>query len=167
MKKAQLGTVFIYILAIFIAAMVILLGYRFINNFQEKQDQIMISEFISDVTSQVRTTDFGSVVISKHRVPSQYSMVCFVDYRTTTAEASSLNLPQLAQQELSIRSGEIFERNPETATNLFIIDEQNNIMESKSVGKVVEGNKFFCTRIEGGRFELKYTGVQGGVQITT
>ena len=37
-KKAQLGTVFIYILAIFIAAMVILLGFRFISNFQGKQD---------------------------------------------------------------------------------------------------------------------------------
>lgn len=164
--KAQVGQVFIFILAIVIAAMVLLLGYNFVRNWMERQDQILLTDFINDITNTVATTDFGSLDLEEYRVPSDYNELCFVDYRITVQQ-----LPPDFQADYPLIYGEIEARGGivarEQQNNMFLINEKDNTIYSESIGKVVETNNYFCTDIAGGKVNLRFEGIREGTEITT
>jgi len=83
-KKAQIaGQVFIYILAVVIAALVIIYGYNAIKGFIDKQRQIEIIQFKTDIQSAVRTvsTDYGSVKKFEHAIPGEAICILDINYQ--------------------------------------------------------------------------------------
>jgi hypothetical protein len=73
------GEVFVYILAIIIAVLVIIYGYNAIKGFMQKQKQIEIIQFKTDIQSAVRTisTEYGSVKKFEHSLPGE--AICFTE----------------------------------------------------------------------------------------
>ena len=82
MKKGQMQQIFIFIIAILIASMIFLYGYRAIRDFTQRTDEVTLVKFQTELQSAVRTisSDYGSVKRLELSIPSKYSKVCFVDY---------------------------------------------------------------------------------------
>lgn len=81
-KKAQIaGQVFIFILAAVLAAMLIFYGYRAINSFTKRTEDIVMTQFQTDIEIQIKTisSDYGSVRKLELSLPSKYRKLCLVN----------------------------------------------------------------------------------------
>ncbi|MEE9525081.1 MAG: hypothetical protein V3V78_00560 [Candidatus Woesearchaeota archaeon] len=81
-KKAQIaGQVFIFILAAALAALIIGYGYKAINTFTSRTEQIALINFRTDLQTEIRTiaSDFGSVKRLDLNLPSDFKAFCMVD----------------------------------------------------------------------------------------
>jgi len=81
-KIAQLGQVFIYIMAAILAVSIMIYGYRTIKGFGERTEQISLVRFKTDLEAEIRqiASDFGSVKKVELGLPAKYTKVCFVDF---------------------------------------------------------------------------------------
>lgn len=82
-KKSQIaGEVFVYIIGAVIFTLVIIYGYRAINDFRARSDQVSLIEFSQDIKNTVKRISSGSDVEKKtFFMPQKYTEVCFVDIR--------------------------------------------------------------------------------------
>ena len=80
-KKAQAQQIFIFIIAIVIASMIFLYGYKAIRDFTKRTEEISLVRFQTELQSAVRTIspDYGSIKKLELSVPSNYEKVCFVN----------------------------------------------------------------------------------------
>ena len=84
-KKAQvIGQVFIFIVALVLAAMILLYGYNAIfgkSGFIQRADQIALTRFQTEIESQIKETasDYGRIKKLELSVPSKHKTVCIVD----------------------------------------------------------------------------------------
>ena len=86
-KKAQIaGQIFIFILAIFLASLILLYGYKAIfgkQGFIYKTEQISLIRFETEISNAIRTisSDYASVKKLELNVPSKFTEVCLIDTR--------------------------------------------------------------------------------------
>lgn len=80
-RKGQAAEIFTFILAIIIASMIILYGYKYIKELNQRTDELALVRFQTDIQKAVRTIapDYGSVKRLEVDVPSKFNKVCFVD----------------------------------------------------------------------------------------
>lgn len=82
MKKAQAQQIFIFIIAIVIASLIFIYGYKAINDFMDRSEEVALVRFKTDIESGIRTisSDYGSVNKLELSLPSEYQKVCFIDF---------------------------------------------------------------------------------------
>ena len=87
--KAQIiGQVFIFILAGLIFILIITYGYKAIKYFIERQEQIQLVDFRTDLEIAIEGVkrDYGTVRKVDLKLPSKYLGVCFFDYLSDTCD---------------------------------------------------------------------------------
>ena len=116
-KKAQIiGQVFIFILAGLIFILIITYGYKAIQYFLERQEQVMLLDFRTDLEIAVEGVkrDYGTVRKVELKLPSKYQGVCFLDAATCAKTTPKLVLPvqeitaEWAQDACMIKSANVF-----------------------------------------------------------
>jgi hypothetical protein len=116
-KKAQIiGQVFIFILAGLIFILIITYGYKAIQYFLERQEQVMLVDFRTDLEIAIEGVkrDYGTVRKVELRLPSKYSGVCFFDAVGCAKTTPKLVLPtheiivEWAQDACAIKSANVF-----------------------------------------------------------
>lgn len=172
MRRGQVNQIFVFIMAIVVAGLVILFGVSFIKSYLEKQDEVMLADFVHQVERNVKGTSFGSVNIDSFRVPADYDVVCFVDYR---ADGPYVPIPyERVKSELAVRVEGGGVLGAEYNTDMFLIDTKGNNDDfddeifSAAVGKVVvsEAEGGYVCITSGGRLKLRFEGVKGGVEVS-
>jgi len=81
-KKAQMiGQIFIFILAAILFVLIITYGYRAINDFLQRSEQVTLIGFKEELKSGIERIkrDYGSVRKLELQVPKRYNEVCIVD----------------------------------------------------------------------------------------
>ncbi len=80
-KGMGVGEVFVYIIAALTFALIMIFGYKAINQFLEKGQQVELVQFKTELESSVKKiySEYGSVREVRYRLPSGYTQVCFVD----------------------------------------------------------------------------------------
>ncbi len=116
-KKAQIiGQVFIFILAGLIFILIITYGYKAVRYFIERQEQVMILDFRTDLEIAVEGVkrDYGTVRKVEFKLPSRYLGVCFFDALECAKTTPKLILPtqeiivDWAQDACVIKSANVF-----------------------------------------------------------
>ncbi|MBW3019555.1 hypothetical protein KY329_05220 [Candidatus Woesearchaeota archaeon] len=88
-NKAQIiGQVFIFILAGLVFILIVAYGYKAIQGFGEKSEQVSLIDFKNDLDRSVESVkrDYGSVRQVSLRLPSKYAGVCFLDSEQCPAQ---------------------------------------------------------------------------------
>ncbi|MBW2965809.1 hypothetical protein KY342_01755 [Candidatus Woesearchaeota archaeon] len=84
MKKSQISQVFIYIMALFIFALILYYGYYSISSFIKRGEEVVFIKFKTELESEVEVLlpQYGSVSIFNEKkplkVPGDVEEICFV-----------------------------------------------------------------------------------------
>jgi len=117
MKRAQMiGQVFIFILAGLVFILIITYGYQAINYFIERQEQVVMVDYRTDLEVAIEGVkrDYGTVRKVELKLPKEYLGVCFFDPVNCAKSPPTLEHPTQtirvpwAQQACDVRSGTIF-----------------------------------------------------------
>jgi len=156
MKKGQLiSQVFIYILSVAIMAAILVYGYKAVNDFRERSEQVSIVKLRTDLTSSIKTLtkDYGSVKQKEFSL-GQFSSICFVESYSTPLTLPPGTNPFI---EDSISSG--------TQENVFLIEE-SAIGDSFSVFSIAVEPDVLCKPAVGGRVTITMEGMGDHVRIS-
>jgi len=146
-NKAQfsIGQVFVYILAIVVAGLIILYGYRAIASFKGQAEDIALVNFKTSIENDIESmaTRFGSVRTQEYDVPGDE--VCFID------------LSKDADSTLRTKSAIIYDSWNATANqNIFLIPMADVQIYAESLR--VNGTGYFCTEAKQGRITIRLEG---------
>lgn len=163
-KKAQIAQVFIYILALFIFALILYYGYYSISSFIKKGEEVVYIKFKTQLESEVEAIlpQFGSVsIFSKNKplkVPGKAEKVCFVSYNNII----SREIPSQPSDSIDpiIRLG-IMQGAEE---NVFLLPREERAPISLLRIKV-PGN-FDCIPVKQGRLDIRLESLGNVVRIT-
>ena len=151
-KRAQANQIFVYIVAIFLAAMILVYGYRAISGFIGRTEQITEIKFKTDIENAIRiiSTDYGSVKKLELNVPAKYNKVCIVEqgygeYQGTTLCRDS----PLICQAWEAGAQNVFL----TDTNMYELPD----IQISTTPVVIEGG-FLCLNAPTGKITLKIEG---------
>ncbi len=115
--KAQIiGQVFIFILAGLVFILIITYGYKAIQYFSERQEQVVLIDFRTDLEIAIEGVkrDYGTVRKLDLKLPTKYQGVCFFDPIKCAPGTPELELPNRkievpwAQEACSIKSANVF-----------------------------------------------------------
>ncbi len=157
MKKAQfaVGQIFIYILAIIIAGLIILYGYKAIIGFRHKAEEIALINFKTSIENDIAkiATSYGSVKIKEYDLPSSAKEVCFIS--SSKLGDTTFSMPDYPIIENSIKS--------KARQNIFLIPmaEIPIYVENMEVE-----NTFFCITPSRGKITIKLEGLGNRTLIT-
>ncbi|VVB80879.1 Uncharacterised protein [uncultured archaeon] len=90
--KAQIiGQIFIFILAGLVFILIVTYGYKAIQYFIERQEQVVLVDFRTDLEIAVEGVkrDYGTVRKVELKLPTKYYGVCFFDYTTSTCDPTT------------------------------------------------------------------------------
>ena len=118
-KKAMgVGEVFVYIIAALTFALIMIFGYKAINQFLEKGQQVEFVQFKTELESSVKKiySEYGSVREVRYRLPSGYTQICFVDLdkpydNTCSQDPVACTVWQQAQQDEDRKGYEFADEN--------------------------------------------------------
>jgi len=164
-KKAQIaGQIFIWILAIFILAIIVFYGYKAISSFMQRGEEVSFIQFKNTLESEVTrlSTQIGDVVVFNDRnplnVPGKYKMVCFV-----SGDAYTTNVPsELSENLRKVITAAIEEG--------IITDTENVFLEPLAPSPIYVGNieiegGILCMEVVKGRIDIRLTGRGGATRI--
>ena len=167
MKKGQIaGQVFVYILAALIFGAVFLFGYRAIDAFLEKQEEVVITEMNSNLRNSIqRIAPSSDIEVSRIRIPEQFKRVCFIDLRINLATDSTARA-----------STPVCNRNHEDYYPLACLSWQDNISQNVffdpmteialDVGPIELQDGSMCVGVQQGAISLKLQGKGDRTRIT-
>jgi len=93
MKRAQIGTIFIYLISILIIILVIYFGYKAIGGISKGAEKIATEKFKSTFTDDMKSdAAYGSIHLKSYNIPSKYDKVCFIDLTKKGAIAGSVSV---------------------------------------------------------------------------
>ena len=87
--KAQIiGQIFIFILAGLVFILIVTYGYKAIQYFIERQEQVVLVDFRTDLEISIEGVkrDYGTIRKVNLKLPSKYLGVCFFDYTSDTCD---------------------------------------------------------------------------------
>ena len=82
MKKSQLySQIFIYVLTIFLTAIILAYGYNAVQNFRKRAEELACLKFQNDLKNAVESiySDYGSVKKKSMQLCGSYTKICFVE----------------------------------------------------------------------------------------
>ena len=164
-KKAQIiGQVFIYILAIFIFAIIIFFGYKAINGFIDKGQETAFIQFKNTLEGEVSriSTEPGDIIVFNERnplpVPGNYNAVCFVG-----KDADPNLVPGwIGQDSKEIISSAITEGIHITTENVFMIPSAQSPIY---LGYIETSPSIFCINVTNGIINIRLEGLGYGTNI--
>jgi len=110
--KAQIiGQIFVFILAGLVFILIVTYGYKAVQYFIERQEQVLLVDFRTDLEIAVQGVkrDFGTVRKLELKLPSKYLGVCFFDYVSNTCDPKIQTVNpklELPQQTITVRWAE-------------------------------------------------------------
>ena len=166
-KKAQIaGQVFVYILAIFIFAVIMLFGYTAIKGFIDRGEQASFIQFKSILESEVSSlsTQPGDVTVFNERkllpIAAKYKTVCFV---SSAANSSSSIPPWLPDEMNQIIKTAIDSKIHISSENLFLYPPAQNPVY---LGYIITAPEILCKNITQSRIDIRIEGLGYGVKIS-
>jgi len=165
-KKAQIaGQVFIYILAIFVFAVILLYGYTAIKGFIGKGEETAFIQFKNTLEGEVSriSTEPGDIIVFDERnplpIPGTYEKICFVDSNAEIED--TFNLDSKEQQIISAAINAGVHNRTE---NVFLIPPAQSpiflgILETWP-------NNILCVNNENGLVRIRIEGKGYGVRIS-
>ncbi|MBW2989102.1 hypothetical protein KY358_02155 [Candidatus Woesearchaeota archaeon] len=150
---------FVYLISLFVLAMVLLFGYKAMGSAQRKKDQALLIRFKSQLTSDIRALkgDYGSLRTKFYDLPSGFDELCFVDLQDVDT-SYILEKPLIKD---SVTSG--------INENIFLIGKgriENIFVEGLALTNFPY---FVCLRPNSGRIKLKIegSGDKASIKITS
>ncbi len=115
-KGQMIGQVFIFILAGLIFVLIITYGYRAVQHFLERQEEVVLLDVKTDleIATEGVKRDFGSVRKLELRVPADYAGLCVFDPVTCASEqpilehSSGIMRVDWAQESCRVKSANVF-----------------------------------------------------------
>lgn len=144
-SRAQIiGQVFIYILAGLVFILILTYGYKAIQYFLERQEQVMIVDFRTDLEIAVEGVkrDYGTVRKVELKLPSKYQGACFFDAEKCAQTTPKLILPthevavSWAQDACIIKSANVFTIPRDQAIALPDVQVENGYLCVPNTGKI-------------------------------
>lgn len=155
-KKAQAHTqIFIYILSIIIVAVILLFGYRAIDHFGKKADQVSYIKFKTDFESIVRIIgpDYGSIKRQEFIIGKRYRQICFVDSDYVESKTISSSMHPIIQEMVLGGVGK----------NTFLMTD--SVEDSFDVGEIEASSGFICINSTKGRVRIEFEGLGDRTEI--
>lgn len=80
-KGMGIGQVFIFIIAAITFAVIMIFGYKAINNFLQSGEEVVFVQFKTSLESSIKQlyTEYGSVRVKEFTTPANFYQICFVD----------------------------------------------------------------------------------------
>ncbi len=150
MKKSQLySQIFIYILTIFLIAIIFVFGYNTILNFKKRAEQVSCIKFKTDLQNAIKsiTSDFGSVIRKDLQLCGNYKKVCFVE----SFEAFDVDKLPSSIDPIIIDSIKY-----ETGKNVFLVEDIAK--ESFYAGKISVNPDVLCIKAVDDKISLRLEG---------
>jgi len=93
-KAQMIGQIFIFILAGLVFILIIGYGYKAIQYFMERQEQVILVDFRSDLEIAIEGVkrDYGTIRKLRLKLPSKYHGICFFDSITCAESPPELIL---------------------------------------------------------------------------
>jgi hypothetical protein len=161
--QATIGQIFIYILAIFIFAVILLYGYKAIVHFIDKGEQVSFIQFKTTLETNVRdlAIQYGDVIVfnekNQLKIPSKYQEVCFVP-----ANAISQQMP-VGDKYIIMRAA-VEEGLHRDTENVFLIPPAPNPIY---VGPIDVGlANYLCVNVTKGRIDIRLEGLGDRTRIS-
>lgn len=147
MRKAQIySQIFIYILTIFLTAVILVYGYKAIENFRKRADQLACLKFQNELKNAIESiySDYGSVKKKDLQLCSPYTKVCFVE---------SLSQPTIPANADPIIKDSILSK---TGKNVFFLEK--SAKESFQAGKISVDPDILCIKASNNIISLRLEG---------
>jgi hypothetical protein len=161
-KGMGASQVFVFIMAAITFAVIMLFGFKAINNFLNDARQVEFIQFKLDLETAVNDirTDFGARSLEKFRAPANFHQICFIDldYGTsgnlaTDKEDKVRELCALDHIACTIWEG--LDEYTEGETNVFLSPPSEIRM---GVKRILIENGYLCERINKGVFSVVLEG---------
>ncbi len=94
-KGLGVGEVFVYIVAALTFAVIMIFGYKIINDFIHRGEEVQFLQFKNDLESSVKKiyADYGSSRKETFHLPGSFNQICFVDFDSPYNEKFCVNDP--------------------------------------------------------------------------
>lgn len=81
-KGLGVGQVFVYIVAALTFALIMIFGYKIINDFINRGEEVQFLQFKNNLESSVKKiySEYGSVREETFRLPGGFNQICFIDF---------------------------------------------------------------------------------------
>jgi len=158
MKAQVQARILIYVLAIFIAGMILLYGYSVVKNLLVTQESVQMLDFKKNVQDQVEALSyaFRDVRENRFQLPVKYTGLCFVNL--DIADAGDKVPDNYTLIKNSVKEG--------ARKNVFVV-EGNRMGEAFTVGKIEVENDFTCFPVVNGQVRLRFEALGRAVKISS
>lgn len=164
-KKSQAEQVFVFMIAIILAALILLYGYKAIfgkEGLLTRTDQIALTNFESKISSSVKSISYnpGDVRLMSFDVPSKFKKVCF------------LQLDYAGKTSAGICNNQAEDYNPIICNAWKESGNKQNIFFVPiadipiSVSALVIANGYLCVPVASGSISLKLEGLGDKTKIS-
>ncbi|MBW2993066.1 hypothetical protein KY317_00655 [Candidatus Woesearchaeota archaeon] len=157
-RKSQIaGEIFIWILALFILAVIVFYGYKAISGFMQRGEEVSFIQFKNNLESEITvlSTQLNDVVVFNERnplrIPSKYKEVCFVSENAVEGETENRIIKEAIKAGIH-----------KTTENVFLEPPAANPVY---VGKIEMDNGILCVPVVKGRIDIRLTGRGGATLI--
>ena len=162
--------VFVFIVAAITFAVILLFGFKAINNFLDDAKQVEFIQFKLDLESTVNDirTDFGAVDVKTFRAPTHFTKICFVDLgytSTSTPPDKPDKVRSLCQEnQIACTVWENTDSFIEGETNVFLSPPTEIRLNVAQIDLNPEG--YLCEDIKKGKFTLILEGMGDRTKIS-
>ncbi|MBW2987074.1 hypothetical protein KY336_00860 [Candidatus Woesearchaeota archaeon] len=162
-KRGQIeARIIIYVLAVFIAGIILIYGYTVIKGLTGTQEDILLLSFKEDVKAEVeeKSYEFRSSEKLTFTVPKKFTKVCYGD---SSRLGSNQNL---IDQTIPIGFTLIRKSMQDDVRDNFFMIERGIMRDAFYAGDVFLADAFECTNVTDGQLNLKFTALgRQGVEI--
>lgn len=156
-KKSQTQQIFIYIVAIILFALILAYGYKAINDFRKRTDEVSLLQMEKDISSTVKRVapDYGTIVKKELSIPLKYEKVCFVDLVTSNTVPLNTELCNDIKDDYNYIACNSWE--DKASYNMFCISNGDTL--TYDIGRVkIEDPYYFCIASVNGKITLRLEG---------
>jgi len=162
-KRGQVeARIIIYVLAVFIAGIILIYGYTVIKGLAGTQEDILLLSFKEDVKAEVeeKSYEFRSSEKLTFTIPKQYTKVCYGDSSRLGRNKN------LIDQTIPIDYTLIRKSMEGDVRNNFFMMERGIMRDAFYAGDLFLVDVFECTNVTDGQLNLKFTALgRQGVEI--
>ncbi|MBW3012860.1 hypothetical protein KY325_01395 [Candidatus Woesearchaeota archaeon] len=153
-KRGQIeARIVIYVLAVFIAGVILIYGYTVIKGLVGTQEDILLLTFKEDLKAKVeeKSYEFRSSEKLTFTLPKQFTAVCYGDVRRMANNQFLIN-------QMPTGLTLIKDSFSDSVQNNFFLMERGLVMrDSLFVGDLFIPNNFECVNITDGQLNLQFT----------
>ena len=157
-KRGMLDQIFLYVLALFLTALILFYGYKAILSLQQRAEELTLIRFEKNLKAKIETisSQYGSIRIEEFSVPGGVTSVCFADKSNLQEDRAGLCSPS-SQNYQPVVCNALKER----TDTVFLLP----ILQNLYVDKILVPTGTFCTPVQGRLISLRLTGKGDGTLV--